>query len=139
MAEALIAARRTDGASASGPFSDWPEDYPFKEDFVHVPDPIRGAAGNGTQLRYALQWGDVQPFGFAGSMSGSVAPVPGPPESTFDYATEHTDLNMLGAQRAAARTPQQLETGIFWAYDGEVCFAACALTGELLSLHAETA
>jgi hypothetical protein len=60
-------------------------------------------------------WGNVLPFGLT---SVSHFPVPPPPPlDSPQYTQAFEQVRLLGAKESAARTADQTEIGIFWAYD----------------------
>ena len=53
------------------------------------------------------------------NVTHAIKPLRGPPEEEFDYEADLKRVQRLGERNSTDRSEDQLETGIFWAYDGE--------------------
>jgi hypothetical protein len=68
-----------------------------------------------TQVAWGPGWGTVATFCLTGSRQ---FPVPPPPAlGSVEYAEAWQEVREYGAKQSAVRTADQLEVGIFWAYD----------------------
>ena len=117
VAAQLLQARADDSAGAS------PASTPFcnpdvVHDFVHAPDPVQlDYDFMPVQQQYAAHWPFVRPFGFSGPISSTIPALPSPKK--FDYIEAYDEVKKYGQDCSESRTKYQLETGIFYAYDGE--------------------
>jgi hypothetical protein len=108
VATRLLLARSNDGSNAIVTYT------PTGEVGDHDVDPLNPLQGFLTP-----GWGDVRPFGL--SPEFNYATPPPPVLSSSEYATAYNDVKMLGGDGVmtpTARTPEQTEIGLFWAYDG---------------------
>lgn len=85
--------------------------------YEHDADPLSPGQGF-----FGTKWGDASPF-LPGMTLQALAPPAGrtgPHAFAPDnfYAAEFEEVMRHGALGAGARTPEQEETGLFWAYDG---------------------
>ena len=112
-AAAVLARRAHDGSHHSEPT--YGEDYtPLDAPGVWRQDPI-------SQIPVVLgaHWGEVEPF-VVGPVEGFRVPPP-PALASPEYAAAFAEAKALGGDGVntlTLRTPEQTETGIFWAYDG---------------------
>jgi hypothetical protein len=112
-AEEILALRAHDGSHHAEPLygTDWlPSDAPG----IWRKDPI-------SQFGLALgaKWGAVEPF-VLDDVLDFRAPPP-PPLDSLEYADAFAEVKALGGDgitTLTARTAEQTETGIYWAYDG---------------------
>ena len=74
------------------------------------PDPL-----NPTQNYLGVHAGELLPFAIAGG--DQFRPPPPPALDSPEYAASYNEVKLLGAKDSAARTAEQTEIGIFWAYD----------------------
>ncbi len=103
VADQILSARATDGsAQAQAPYT--PGNRPGDYQFTHA---------NGTALLPA--WGNVRPF----AIPNAARFVPdGPPiYGSTAYANELNAVQRLGGSNSTARTNDQTEIAVFWAYD----------------------
>lgn len=78
----------------------------------HQVDPINPGQGF-----HAPLWGEVDTF-VIGDVEDFLPPPP-PALDSFEYALAYQEVMTLGGDNPdTLRTPEQTETGIFWAYDG---------------------
>jgi hypothetical protein len=108
----VLAARQSDGSE-----NEYPTNSPYtpsNDPGKHRVDPVNPGQGFLTPT-----WGLVEPVGI---MDIGDHAVPAPPALTsLEYAIAYDDVKILGGDgigTPSARTPDQLEIGIFWAYDG---------------------
>lgn len=105
----ILALRSGDGANASVPYN------PSGEPGQHIVDPI-----NPDQGYLDPQWGDVVPFVMQ-SPEQIFSTPPFPELNSEAYTADFEWLRSLGGDgivTPSIRTAEQLEIGIFWAYDG---------------------
>lgn len=74
------------------------------------PDPV-----NPGQEAWGPGWGSVQTFAL--HSPGSFSPGASPAINTQAYADAYNEVMMLGGVDSTARTAEQTEIGLFWAYD----------------------
>lgn len=111
VAATVLADRANDGYDAEPMFTEFPPDATYSL-WEHRPDPTITP----TQPRYAIHWGDVQPWGFT-QMDGKVKAMPSPHKE--DYTKEYNDVKDIGAKGPdTTRTEDQTHTALEWAYDG---------------------
>lgn len=120
---ALLRARKDDGW-------DRPDETVYAQSpWHHRPDPMKP-----DQNRLGSHWGHLRPFLIAATTpAGTVDPtlyiapppndptnpaVHGQPDQVARYDAASKDVQILGAQRSAVRTPGETLTGVFWGYDG---------------------
>jgi membrane-associated phospholipid phosphatase len=60
-------------------------------------------------------WGKVAPFGIPSAQQ--FLPPPPPPLNSPAYTAAFNEVKSLGAVNSTTRTPQETQTGLFWAYD----------------------
>jgi membrane-associated phospholipid phosphatase len=103
----MLASRADDGAMVDVP-------YTANTDPGHwQPDPM-----NPTQNALGVHWGDVKPF-VLGSTS-EIAVPPAPAMTSTEYAAAYNEVKLLGGNGTTtptARTADQTQIGLFWAYD----------------------
>ena len=110
----LLQERADDGSNAGRP--NVPIEPVPTRPFKHRPDPTVGPP---PQDEHAPHWGGVTPFGFQ-DLDAALAPLVDP--LTLGYPENFDEVAAIGeedAESKGARTAEQTETGIFWAYDGE--------------------
>lgn len=115
----ILAARLNDGGDA--PDLPWDSSIP-KDIGVHREDPENAGQGLLTP-----EWGAVLPFAID-NVANFAAPAPPRPDSPDPaeraaYADAFNQVKALGGDginTPTERTPQQTETGLFWAYDGSI-------------------
>lgn len=104
----ILAARENDGSKKS--YAHVPSDQPGK----HRPDPL-----NPEQDFLGAKWGAVKPFVLAASWQFRADPPPGIDSPA--YAAAFNEVKMMGGDGVhtpTARSAEQTEIGLFWAYDG---------------------
>jgi PAP2 superfamily/Vanadium chloroperoxidase N-terminal domain len=107
-AQALLHARKNDGSST---------DVPYVVGFIpgeHRQDPL-----NPTQGFLTPGWGKVRPFGVRNI--NSFLPPPPPSLTSSEYASAYLQVQTLGGDgitTPTARSAEETEIGIYWAYDG---------------------
>ena len=69
------------------------------------------------------------------NVTNSIPRIDGPPQTKFDYKGNLTQVKKLGERNSTCRSEFELETGIFWAYDGE---ARPALANDLSAWQSVT-
>ncbi|MEM9658723.1 MAG: vanadium-dependent haloperoxidase [Planctomycetota bacterium] len=74
------------------------------------PDPL-----NPDQQAWGPEWGDVRPFSLFSNRQ--FMPLPMPDLTSQAYADAFNEVKQLGSVDSAARTAEQTEIGLFWAYD----------------------
>jgi hypothetical protein len=108
----VLAASLGDGSGVEYP-GDSPH-VPSNAPGYHRPDPLNPAQGY-----LNPKWGTVRPLALA---DPDLYAVPPPPALTSaEYAAAFAEAKALGGDgvvTATARTPEQTQIGIFWAYDG---------------------
>lgn len=102
--QAIIAERANDGYDAMVQYS--PSNAPGS----WQPDPV-----NPGQEAWGPAWGSVQTFAL--QSPGSFSPGASPALDSQAYADAYNETMLLGAYDSAARTAEQTEVGLFWAYD----------------------
>ncbi|MBK7975088.1 MAG: vanadium-dependent haloperoxidase [Deltaproteobacteria bacterium] len=112
-AAAILSDRAGDGSAHSEPTIG--RDYVVSREPGHWrPDPVHA-----NELALGARWREVRPFVLASASALRVAP---PPALTSDaYAAAFAEVARMGgdgAVTASARTAEQTEIGLFWAYDG---------------------
>ena len=108
VAEAVIEDRTGDGSEAGPVFTPVPPPRRFRD---HRRDPTVPE-----QRNYAAHWGAVRAFGFRDIGKGFKR-LPSVRKAGY-FNGDIDEVRELGARESASRTAEQLETGIFWAYDG---------------------
>ena len=87
-------------------------------------------------LALGARWGEVRPFVLA---SADQFRVPAPPGlGTEEYAVAFDEAKRLGGDGVATateRTPEQTETGIYWAYDGTPSLCAPPRLYNQITVH----
>ncbi|MFN7951276.1 MAG: chloroperoxidase [bacterium] len=113
VAMAILAERAEDRADLSTPEHE--RAYPISSSAGHWrPDPVHP-----TQAPLGAYWGEVAPFALA-SASQFRAPPP-PSMASAEYAAAFEEVKRLGGDGVVtptARTDEQTQIGIYWAYDG---------------------
>src|SRR5262249_55615589 len=104
-ARRIVHARHHDGSDLDPPFT--PGELPgeHREDPLH---PGQGFLGVG--------WGTVAPFVLP--RADAFRPPPPPALSSIEYAQAFEEVKQLGGETSTARTHEQTEIALFWAYDG---------------------
>jgi hypothetical protein len=108
-AAAILALRKDDKSAGADPkLGDWVT----SDDPGHWrQDPIGLAP-----IALGAKWGEVKPFVMR---SGSQFRAPAPPAMTSaEYTRAFNEVKRLGGEDSQARTDEQTEIGIYWAYDG---------------------
>jgi hypothetical protein len=109
----ILADRANDGSDATMSYIPYP--YPG----YHQVDPDHPDQGFRTP-----QWGEVRPFVLGSSNQFRAPDVGLDPQSRLaflnspQYTGAYNEVRVLGERDSTVRTPQQTQTGIFWAYDG---------------------
>ena len=67
------------------------------------------------QVAWGPEWGSVTPF--AVPTAAMFQPPPPPALGSAAYAAAYDQVKSLGALHSTTRTPEETQTGIFWAYD----------------------
>ncbi|MEM9250886.1 MAG: PEP-CTERM sorting domain-containing protein [Planctomycetota bacterium] len=106
VAESIIAERADDG------YDTFVRYLPSGEVGGWEPDPV-----NPDQEAWGPAWGSVQTFAAGGV--DSYLPPPPPDLTSRAYADAYNQVKELGAIDSTARTDEQTEIGLFWAYDRE--------------------
>lgn len=107
-ARQILAARENDGSAADDGHT--ATDNPGR----HRPDPV-----NPDQPFLGASWGTLTPFGMAASWQFRAPPPPG--MTSPEYAEAFNEVKAMGGDgigSPSARTEDQTEIGLFWAYDG---------------------
>jgi len=112
-AAVTLAMRAGDGAEQAEPHMDL--------EFIPLPDPgyWRQDPVSHSPIAMGAHWGEVRPF-LIESATQFRAPAP-PAMESAEYAAAYNEAKALGGDGVTTptlRTPEQTETGIFWAYDG---------------------
>jgi hypothetical protein len=113
VAAAILAARANDGSEHSEPL--------YGIDYIASDAPGQWRQDPISQIPIALgaYWGEVKPFVIA---SGDQFRVPSPPAmDSAPYAAAYDEVQAVGGDGVitpTARTAEQTEIGIYWAYDG---------------------
>ncbi len=119
VADDILAARSTDHANASTPAHE--AAHPVSNAAGHWrPDPLHP-----TQTPLGAYWGEVTPFALASASQFRVPPPP--PMASAEYATAFDEVKRLGGDGVVtptARTADQTQIGIYWAYDGTPALCA---------------
>ena len=103
-AQTYIDWRTGDSADVTYPYTPGTEPGEWRPDPLH---PNQSAWGPG--------WGAVAPFAI--SSSDQFPMDPPPTLDSAEYATAYNQVKELGALHSAARTADQTDMAIFWAYD----------------------
>ena len=90
------------------------------------PDPL-----NPGQQAWGPAWGNVQTFAL--HSPGDFAPPPMPALTSQAYADAFNEVKALGGVDSTARTSEQTEIGLFWAYDREGMGTPMRLYNEALA------
>jgi membrane-associated phospholipid phosphatase len=126
--DAIIRERAGDRSEDAKPFTYVPVATPPKP-YAHRPDPTVLEDFGKVQQNYAAHWGRVEGFGIADIQSSLPRlPRPPPPVTALQYPSDFERVKCVGRRKETikckgkptlmGRTAEQLETGIFWAYDG---------------------
>jgi hypothetical protein len=112
-AAAILAKRANDGSDAIDPR--------MGVEFEPSDDPGKWRQDPISEIPIALgaSWGDVEPFVLRSG--GQFRVEPPPAMGTREYAVAYNEVKRLGGDGEVtdtARTDEQTEIGIFWAYDG---------------------
>ena len=114
---ATIAARKGDNDLLKDPPKSEPMSYKAMGPYEHDTDPL-----SPTQGFFGQRWGGASPFLPGLAMQTLHAPTGRTGAHAFSpdpfYKADHAEVLQYGSLTSAARTPQQEETGLFWAYDG---------------------
>ena len=115
----ILAARADDGSDEVGDYTYYDDAGYFQPDPLNPDVPVWGPA-----------WGEVDPF----SISAAADYVPdSPPDITSaEYAESYSEVKELGSVDSATRSVDELEAGIFWAYDRTGLGTPMALFGDVL-------
>jgi hypothetical protein len=70
---------------------------------------------NPTQMAWGPEWGQLEMF--AVENSSTMMPPAMPSLTSQQYADAFNEVKELGSKDSVVRTPDQTETGLFWAYD----------------------
>jgi|GEM_PF-1156021 len=100
----ILAKRANDGSAAIVEYDFGSGPGVFQSDPLNPNVPVWGPG-----------WGHVDTF--AVSSAEALAPQTTPPLSSFQYAQSYNEVKALGSVDSTVRTADQLEQGIFWAYD----------------------
>lgn len=115
----VLAARANDGSDAV-------VEYSFTDEIGYFQaDPL-----NPNVAVWGPGWGEVDPF--VVSSAESFAPETTPALTSEVYAASYNEVLELGAVDSTARTADQTEAGIFWAYDREGLGTPMSLFGDVL-------
>lgn len=106
VASQVLSAREDDGWDDSPTYVEGTDPGDHRADPLN---PQQGYLGPG--------WGYVTPFGVGEDMAFFIADPP-PPLGSPEYAAAFNDVKALGAKDSQARTAEQTQIGLFWAYDG---------------------
>lgn len=104
VATEYLAWREADGASGSVPYT------PSNEPGKWRPDPL-----NPTQVAWGPGWGTVRTFAL--DTSSQFQPPPAPALTSAEYTAAWQEVMAYGAKVSAVRSDDQLQVGLFWAYD----------------------
>jgi hypothetical protein len=105
VARLMLNARKHDGSDDDTAYT------PGTEPGNHQVDPLHPEQGFLTP-----NWGKVDPFAI-GAVEDFIA-APPPEMNSQEYADAFQQVYELGAADSTARTEEQTEIGLFWAYDG---------------------
>jgi hypothetical protein len=108
VARHLLRKRMHDNSAINVPY------YPSGDPGYHDVDPLNPGQGY-----LSPGWGNVTPFALNDSFD--YVPLPPPDLDSAEYAAAFNDVKALGGDgvtTATARTREQTEIGIYWAYDG---------------------
>lgn len=105
-AEVIMALREMDGSVNSG------SGYLYTNLTLHwKPDPTQTAL----QIAWGPGWGDIALFNKAKVSDFMVHPPPY--TNTTEWATDYNQVKQYGKNDSTVRTSDQLQMGLFWAYD----------------------
>lgn len=109
---ALLEQRRTDGSEDATNGNAASRYVPGGLNGMHGPDPL-----NPNQGFYGWHWGNVTPFVLG--RHEVLEFLPGPPPRPYEkrYLDDYAEVLARG-EKGAARTQEQTDIGVFWAYDG---------------------
>lgn len=115
-ASAVLAARSTDSSQYEElTVGKEPENFHTSND----PGKWRQDPISGIELALGAKWGEVKPFVLE---RGDQFRIPAPPSlNSAEYTAAFNEVKLLGGDGGVtltARTPEQTQIGIFWAYDG---------------------
>ena len=100
----VVEARENDGFDNMVPY------MPTNEIGHWQADPL-----NPTQMAWGPEWGQIKPFSIGDTMS--MMPPEMPSLTSDEYTQAFNEVKELGGIDSTARTADQTEAGIFWAYD----------------------